>query len=50
MSFYIYQLVEPLISLNTLTSFSAINYKSSTNLSAIHYFYQTEPKLNIKFK
>jgi len=49
MSFYIYQLVEPLILPNTSISLSAmshpssaISYPLSTNLSAIRYLYQTE--------
>jgi len=57
MSFYIYQLVEPLILSNTSISSLAIchqslaiNYQSSvvrdklsSNSSAIRWFYQTEP-------
>jgi len=50
MSFYVYQLVEPLILPNTSISLSAISYQSSAisyklsaSLSAIRYFYQTEP-------
>jgi hypothetical protein len=56
MSFYIFQLVEPLILPNTLINLSAIIYQVpaiiynlSASLLVIHYFYQKESYCHVEY-